>query len=119
MSKIYYDKMINLVDDDQNVILINRVHVAFALYLLFGYLIESQRKVLVFLIPTVQFQFLVNNNMCILTQLENKYLIKENKNDSFVGKKLKEYKIEMSDKTREAMINGFIYLSFSLSYWGM
>ena len=55
--------------------------------------------------------------MCILTQLENKYLIKENKNDSFVGKKLKEYNIEMSDKTREAMINGFIYLSFSLSYW--
>jgi hypothetical protein len=55
--------------------------------------------------------------MCILTQLENKYLPKENKNDSFIGKKLKEYNIELSDKTREIMINSLVYLSFCISYW--
>ena len=100
------------LSDDNKVYLINKFHSIFSSYLLFGWLIESQRKILVFIIPTIQFQFLVNNNMCILTQLENKYLPKENKNDSFIGKKLKEYNIELSDKTREIMINSLVYLSF-------
>ena len=119
MIQIYYDKMVNLLDDDQKVDLINKVHGIFAFYLLFGCLIESQRKVLVFLIPTVQFQFLVNNNMCILTQLENRYLKKEEKKDSFIGKKMKEYNIQLSDKNRELVINDLIYLSFTISYWWM
>ena len=119
MSKIYYDKMINFVDDEQKIDLINKVHVVSSLYLLFGFLIESQRIVLVFLIPTVQFQFLVNDNMCILTQLENRYLKKEGKKDSFIGVKMKEYNIQLSDKNRDIMINSLIYLSFSLSYWWM
>jgi len=105
------------LSDDNKVYLINKFHSIFASYLLFGWLIESQREILVFIIPTIQFQFLVNNNMCILTQLENKYLTKENKNDSFVGKKLKEYNIELSDNTREIMINSLVYLSFCISYW--
>jgi hypothetical protein len=107
----------NSVSDDQKVILISRVHTAFTFYLLLGCLIESQRKVLVFIIPTLQFQFLVNNNMCILTQLENRYLKEEEKKDSFIGKKLAEYQIEISDRKREIMINGLIYLSFFISYW--
>ena len=107
------------ISDDQKVLFINRFHSIFSSYLLFGWIFESQRKVLVFIIPTLQFQFLVNNNMCILTQLENRYLKEEKKEDSFVGKKLAEYKIELSDRKREIMINGLIYLSFSLSYWWM
>ena len=111
------NQMINLVDDDQKVLLINRFHSIFSLYLLFGWIFVSQRQVLVFIIPTLQFQFLVNNNMCILTQLENRYLKDEKKGDSFIGKKLKEYQIELSDRKREIMINGLIYLSFCISYW--
>ena len=111
------NQMINLVDDDQKVLFINRFHSIFSLYLLFGWIFESQRKVLVFIIPTLQFQFLVNNNMCILTQLENRYLKEEKKEDSFVGKKLAEYHIELSDRNREIMINSLVYLSFCISYW--
>lgn len=110
-------KLSEKISDDQKVLLINRFHSIFASYLLFGWIFESQRKVLVFIIPTLQFQFLVNNNMCILTQLENRYLKEEKKEASFVGKKLAEYQIELSDRNREIMINGLIYLSFSLSYW--
>ena len=113
------NKMINFIDDDQKVIFINRFHSIFVSYLLFGWIFVSQRQVLVFLIPTVQFQFLVNDNMCILTQLENRYLKKEEKKDSFIGVKMKEYKIELSDKNRVIVINSLIYLSFSLSYWWM
>ena len=105
------------ISDDQKVLFINRFHSVFVSYLLFGWIFESQRKVLVFIIPTLQFQFLVNNNMCILTQLENRYLKDEKKVDSFIGKKLKEYQIEMSDRKREIMINSLIYLSFCISYW--
>jgi len=107
------------ISDDQKVIFINRFHSIFVSYLLFGWIFVSQRQVLVFLIPTVQFQFLVNDNMCILTQLENRYLKKEEKKDSFIGVKLAEYKIELSDRNRGIMINSLIYLSFSLSYWWM
>ena len=105
------------ISDDQKVLFINRFHSIFASYLLFGWIFVSQRQVLVFLIPTIQFQFLVNDNMCILTQLENRYLKDEKKGDSFVGKKLAEYQIELSDRKREIMINGLIYLSFCISYW--
>jgi len=105
------------ISDDHKVLLINRFHSIFASYLLLGWIFESQRKVLVFIIPTLQFQFLVNNNMCILTQLENRYLKEEKKEDSFVGKKLAEYHIELSDRNREIMINSLVYLSFCISYW--
>ena len=105
------------LSDDNKVYLINKFHSIFSSYLLFGWLIESQRKILVFIIPTIQFQFLVNNNMCILTQLENRYLKDEKKGDSFIGKKLKEYQIEMSDRKMEIMSNSLIYLSFFISYW--
>ena len=110
-------KLSEKISDDQKVLLINRFHSIFASYLLFGWIFESQRKVLVFIIPTLQFQFLVNNNMCILTQLENRYLKDEKKDDSFIGKKLAEYQIVLSDRKREIMINGLIYLSFFISYW--
>ena len=105
------------ISDDHKVLLINRFHSIFVSYLLFGWIFESQRKVLVFIIPTLQFQFLVNNNMCILTQLENRYLKEEKKGDSFIGKKLKEYNIQLSDRKREIMINSLVYLSFCISYW--
>ena len=105
------------ISDDRKVLFINRFHSIFDSYLLFGWIFESQRQVLVFIIPTLQFQFLVNDNMCILTQLENRYLKEEKKDDSFIGKKLKEYQIEMSDRKRGIMSNSLIYLSFFISYW--
>jgi hypothetical protein len=110
-------KFFEKISDDQKVLLINRFHSIFSSYLLFGWIFESQRKVLVFIIPTLQFQFSVNNNMCILTQLENRYLKDEKKGDSFIGKKLKEYNIQLNDRKREIMINSLIYLSFFISYW--
>ena len=54
--------------------IIDKLHSLTIIYLLFGWMIESQRLNLVLLLPTLQFQFLMNNNECLLTSLENKYL---------------------------------------------
>ena len=54
--------------------IIDKLHSVLIIYFLFGWMIESQRLNLVLLLPTLQFQFLMNNNECLLTSLENKYL---------------------------------------------
>ena len=57
--------------------IIDKLHSVLIIYFLFGWMIESQRLNLVLLLPTLQFQFLMNNNECLLTHLENQYLIEE------------------------------------------
>ena len=112
--------------------IINKLHGSIIIYLLTGWVFESQRKYLVFFLPTIQFQFLVNKNLCILTQLEKKYLLQEKKDhkkdneeeeeieyDSFTDKKLKEYNIHISNEIREYLINGLVYGSFMISYYLM
>ena len=108
-------------------VIVNNCHSFLIIYLLFGWLLESQRDILVFILPTIQYQFLVNNNQCILTQLEKRLLMDEKKDkkkdkkdieyDSFVDKKLKEYNIPIADKYRELIIHSFIYGSFLISYF--
>jgi len=96
--------------------MINVIHNFSSLYFIFGWLIPSQRVNLVLIIPTIQYQFLVNNNMCILTQLENKYSLEKDKTDSYTDKKLKEYGIVMSETNLERLINTSLYMSFLISY---
>ena len=91
--------------------------------MLLGWLIESQRKYLVVLLPTVQFQFLVNNDECVITQLENKFLKEEKREDeikeSFVNSQLKYLNIHLESHVRKNMIYGCVYGSFLLSYFLM
>jgi hypothetical protein len=110
--------------------IVNNIHKFVIFYIAFGWLIENQRNNLLFFLPTIQFQFLVNNNMCILTQLENKLLLDEAKkndseedsieeemNDSFIDKTLKKYNINMKSEIREKMIHVFLYSSFCITYF--
>ena len=112
--------------------IISHIHSIVLLYIFFGWMIESQRSILVVLLPTLQFQFLINDNMCILTQLENKFL-KEDKdkgkgkgedkeiiiNDSFVDKNLKKCNIQITPKKREIMVHSFTYFMFLFNYFLM
>jgi hypothetical protein len=106
--------------------LINHLHKIVIIYITFGFLLESQRKYLTFFLPTIQFQFLINENMCILTQLENKILEYESKkdeskrevlSDSFIGKTLQKYNINISPSSREKLIHCALYSSFCLNYF--
>ena len=102
--------------------IINKVHSFLILYFLFGWIFESQRQYLVLLLPSLQYQFLMNNNDCLLTQYENK-LLKEEKNDkimeSFVETKLKQLNITISSRIRESIIHTAVFSSFLLSYYLM
>jgi hypothetical protein len=103
---------------DQNMSkIINYLHSTIIIYLLFGFIIESQRRYLVLFLPSLQYQFLVNNNMCLLTQLENKFSNKNEINNSFIDKKLKHYEIHLSDHHRELLIHTSVYFSFLLNYY--
>ena len=98
--------------------MISNLHTILIIYFLFGWILESQRKYLVFCLPTMQYQFLVNNNECFLTQLENKYLKEEGGKEklSFIGNQLKKLNIDLSDRVREYIIHSSVYVSFVISY---
>ena len=98
--------------------IIDKLHSVIIIYLLFGWMIASQRSNLVLLLPTLQFQFLMDNNECLLTNLENQYLIEEKSEqiESFVDKKLKQININVRPFIREYIIHSSIYLSFLMSY---
>jgi len=101
-------------------------HLTLVMYMLFGWVIQSQRIILVFLIPTTQFHWLINDNQCMFTQLENKLLNNEKKkdeknaeeiqHDSFVGSMLQKCNIDLSERIRETVINCCVYSSFLISY---
>ena len=113
--------------------IVNKFHNFVIVYIVLGWLFKSQRIFMIFLLPTIQFQFLVNENNCVLTQLEKKLLIEEQKDEikkedkkeeeivynSFVGTKLKEWIIELKPKHSEYLIHSAVYGSFLLSYFLM
>ena len=96
--------------------IIDKLHSVIIIYLLFGWIIASQRSNLVLLLPTLQFQFLMNNNECLLTNLENKYLSKDKQIESFVDKKLKQININVRPFIREYITHSSVYMSFLISY---
>ena len=103
--------------------IVNKIHSLLIVYLLFGWMIESQREYLVFILPTIQYQFLMNNNECLLTQYENK-LIKEEKSDevieSFVETKFRQLNINISPRVRGYIIHTAVFFgSFAASYFLM
>jgi len=108
--------------------IISYIHSLILLYIFLGWMIESQRGNLVLFLPTLQYQFLMNDNMCILTQLENKFLRDETNdgekdkeiiNDSFIDKKLKGFNLNILPEKREYMIHSFVYGMFVFNYFLM
>ncbi len=106
--------------------IVHYFHLTLVVYMLFGWVLQSQRIILIFLIPTTQFHWLINDNQCMFTQLENKLLNNEKKkdeknaeeiqHDSFVGSMLQKCNIDLSERIRETVINCCVYSSFLISY---
>lgn len=101
--------------------IVNKFHTIIYLYLIFGWLISlNSCKVLVGLSPTVMVQWGVNDNKCILTQLE-KYLIKKEKKNiiqetSFTGDTLKKLNIIITPQQITFLSYLVLYHSFLQSY---
>lgn len=104
--------------------IVNKIHSCGVAFILIGWMFESQREYLILFIPTVQFQFLMNNNQCLMTQLENRLLREEKQEDkvikdSFVEDKLKQMNIYLEPKNRDYLIHSCMYGGFLLSYFLM
>ena len=116
--------------------IINKLHVLIYLYLTFGWIISlTSCKVLLLLAPTVMVHWGVNNNECIITQLENKLkkteitMLKKdddkiivNEEDkgtdiSFIGSLAGKCGIEISDYGVNFISYLSMYHSFLQSYW--
>ena len=114
---------------------VHNIHLSIVIYLLVGGFFQNQREFLVLFLPTLQFQFLVNDNTCVLTQLENKLIedekVQDNKKEDddddddkietggFIDSKLKEYNIHIEPTIRERAIHSFVYLCFLGNYFYM
>ena len=111
--------------------IVANIHGIVIFYLLFGGIFYSQRGFLVWFLPTLQYQFLVNNNTCLLTQLEDKLKIEEKsdgdddnkddkiKSDGFVDGILKKHNIVIESDKREMAIHTIVYLCFLGNYFYM
>lgn len=92
-----------------------------------GGILESHRSFLVLLIPTLQFQFLLNDNKCILTQLEERLINNERNEDNkkelqldtFVNRKLLEYNININPVIKDRLIHTTLYFLFLGNYFMM
>ena len=116
--------------------IINKLHVLIYLYLTFGWIISlTSCKVILLLAPTAMVQWGVNNNECIITQLENKLkkteitmlkkdddkiIVKEEDKGtdiSFIGSLAGKCGIEISDYGVNFISYLSLYHSFLQSYW--
>ena len=90
-----------------------------------GGILESQRSFLVLIIPTLQFQFLLNDNKCILTQLEERLINNERNGDDkkeiqidgFINRKLVDYNVNV--KIDDMLLHITLYSLFLGNYFMM
>ena len=73
----------NLSDNTRNYIAdrINNLHLALCCYSSIGWLSEYHSKILVFLLPSMMFNWLIDNNECWITRLENYFRIQSDNRD--------------------------------------
>ena len=96
---------------------INNLHLALCCYSSVGWLSEYHSRILVFLLPSMLFNWLMDDNQCWITRLENYFRInKDDKSIGFIENKLKEYNIELKDVNIDKCINIVTYILFILSY---
>ena len=104
---------------------VNYIHHFFLIYLFMGGILESQRSFLVLIIPTLQFQFLLNDNKCILTQLEERLINNERNGDDkkeiqidgFINRKLVDYNVNV--KIDDMLLHITLYSLFLGNYFMM
>ena len=121
--------------------IINKLHIVIYLYLTFGWIFSDMScKILLLFSPTVMTQWGVNNDKCILTQLEDKYkkeelinikLLKkdddqivEKEDDKIVGEEesftrnmFKKFGIDITERGTTVITYMVAYHSFLQSYW--
>ena len=108
---------------------INIFHTGLSVYLAFGWMLPIiNNKFLIGFIPSVYVNWLVDDNRCIITRLEQHYKEiedeKEGKkiyihHEGFVQTKLKSYNIHLTRDTINNLLVGILFHSFVQSYYNV
>jgi len=99
-------------------------------YIVLGWLIPYiiHSKILVLFIPSIYVSWLIDDNKCVLTRLENYYIKKElngkdeNKeleDDGFIKNKFKSWNINLSDKNIHSLSVLTLFHTFVHSYYNL
>ena len=112
MKKYLTDNTNNFIADR-----ISNVHLVLCFYSSVGWLSVYHSRILVFLLPTMMFNWLMDDDNCWMTRLEYYFRINKEKNKGgFIENKLTEYNIEIKDINIDKCINIYTYILFILSY---
>ena len=107
----------DLSDNTRNYIAdrINNLHLALCCYSSVGWLSQYHSRILVILLPCMMFNWLMDDNQCWMTRLEDYFRV--NKIDGgFIENKLKSYDIDLKDIDIDKCICVYTYILFLLSY---
>ena len=112
MKKYLTDNTNNFIADR-----ISNIHMALCFYSSVGWLSGYHSRILVFLLPTMMFNWLMDDDNCWMTRLENYFRMnKEKIKEGFIENKLTEYNIDIKDINIDKCINIYTYILFILSY---
>ena len=112
MKKYLTDNTNNFIADT-----ISNIHLALCFYSSVGWLSGYHSRILVFLLPTMMFNWLMDDDNCWMTRLENFFRTNDsNKQIGFINKKMKENGVELIDSDINKLVNIVTYLLFLLSY---
>tara|TARA_A100001015_G_C14591482_1_gene556849 strand:+ start:71 stop:451 length:381 start_codon:yes stop_codon:yes gene_type:complete len=112
MKKYLTDNTNNFISDR-----INNLHLALCIYSSIFWLSEYHSKILVFLLPSMMFNWLMDDNKCWMTRLERYFRINKGKDgEGFIENELKSYNIDIKDINIDKCINIYTYVLFILSY---
>jgi len=101
--------------------IVNIFHSGVSVYLSTGWLLSSfHNQVLLGLIPTVYVNWLLDDNSCLLTKIENYFLKTEStvniSKDGFISKKLQLFNIHLDEKTIDQLLTMILFHSFLQCY---
>ena len=109
----------NLSDCRRNYIAdrINNLHLALCCYSSVGWLSQYHSRILVFLLPSMMFNWLMDDNKCCVTRLEDYFRVNKEKNgEGFIENKLKSNNVDLKGIDIDKCISGITYVLFLLSY---
>ncbi len=111
--------MLELSDNMSNFIAdrINNLHLLLCFYSCVGWISSYHSKILVFLLPSMMFNWLMDDDNCWMTRLEDRFRINNyEKKIGFINKKMKDNGFELMDIYVNKLVNIVTYLLFLLSY---
>ena len=98
--------------------IINYTHSIFSLYMIFGWTISDYHcKILLFLVPSSYLYYLLDDNYCFITRIENHFKDDDKKEISFIQTKLNNINIKLKQQLLDKIIYVVLFNTYIMSYY--